>query len=56
MTAGHASVMSRCFAVLKIIASGENHGNTRMNRDTAGSNRGLPWIFSVFALRLESSN
>ena len=31
-TAGHASVMSRCFPVLKIIASGEKHNNTGMYR------------------------
>ena len=46
-TAGHASVMSRCFPVLKIIASGEKHSNT-------GSNRGSSWTFSVFGFRLDS--
>ena len=56
VTAGHTSVMSRCFPLLKIIASGEKHGNTGMNRDTAGSNRGSPWTFSVFVFRLEKSN
>ena len=53
MTAGHASVMSRCFPVLKIIASGEKHDNTGINRDTVGSNRGSPWTFSVFVFGLK---
>ena len=56
-TAGHASVMSRCFPVLKIIGSGEKHqkhSNTGMYRVTTGSNWGSPWTFSVFGFRLES--
>ena len=55
-TAGHASVMSRCFPVLKIIASGEKHSNTGMYRDTTGSNLGSPWTFLVFGFRLECSD
>ena len=50
------SVMSRCFPVLKIIASGEKHNNTGMYRDTTESNLGSPWTFSVFGFRLESSD
>ena len=42
MTAGHASVISRCFPVLKIIASAEKHDNTGMNRDSGVMSRCFP--------------
>ena len=36
--AGCTMVLSRCFLVLKIIVTGKNHGDTRVNRDATGPN------------------